>query len=250
MSRRVLNRRRFFQSSAAGSVVMGVSVTRGAGNLQISAADGEGIEALLQRPPLDCRPMTRWWWYGGGVTEAGVNRDLMQMREAGIGGVEIQPVYPLSADDPGQGIINVPFFSDRWYELLAYAVSRGRSLGLRVELTLGSGWPFGGPFIPLGQAARRIRFLTTEFEGPGRFRWNPAQGLGEGERVARVNGRPADQPVHEPAPLVLETADLGSLREDGVPLDAGRWRFYAAIDAPTYMPVSYTHLTLPTKRIV
>jgi hypothetical protein len=43
-------------------------------------------------------------------------------------------------DDPGRGIINVRFFSDRPYDLFSHAVERGHELGLRVERTLGSGW--------------------------------------------------------------------------------------------------------------
>jgi len=181
--------------------------------------------------------MTRWWWYGGAVEEAEISRELESMRDAGIGGAEIQPVYPVAADDPAQGIINVPFFSARWYDLLGYAVKRGHELGLRVELTLGSGWPFGGPFIELGEAARRIRVLTREITGPGTLIWDLAQGLGEGERLERVTGRRLDRPEREAASILLAGNDLMKLAGSGLPVGPGQWRFYAAVNSPTYMQV-------------
>src|SRR5688500_7888004 len=62
----------------------------------------EDLAVLNQRcetPPDDSRPMMRWWWFGPSVTEARLARELALMKEAGIGGVEIQPVYPLALDD-------------------------------------------------------------------------------------------------------------------------------------------------------
>ena len=191
----------------------------------------------LSEPPLDCRPKTRWWWYGGAVTRGEIARELESMRDAGIGGAEIQPVYPVAIDDPDRGILNIPFFSARWYDLLAFTVEQGNRLGLEVDLTLGSGWPFGGPFVQLDQAARRIRFLTREFHGPARIQWNPAAELGEGERVATVSGRSLVQSADEPASRILSQAEIKQLGSEGLTVGAGRWRFYAAIDAPTYMQV-------------
>ena len=41
--------------------------------------------------------MMRWWWFGPSVTKAELERELKTMRDGGIGGVEVQPVYPLLA---------------------------------------------------------------------------------------------------------------------------------------------------------
>ena len=192
---------------------------------------------LLNDPPLDCRPKTRWWWYGGAVTEAEIARELEIMRDAGIGGAEIQPVYPVAIDDPRNEVVNVPFFAARWYDLLASAIRTGHELGLRIDLTLGSGWPFGGPFVQLDQAARRIRFSIREFDGPARVVWNPQQEFGEGERIVSVSARRIDRQTDEPASRVLSGEEVQRLDTEGLEIGSGRWRFYAAIDAPTYMQV-------------
>ena len=115
------------------------------------------LKQQFETPPDDSRPMMRWWWFGPSVTNAQLARELTAMKEAGIGGVEIQPVYPLALDDAAKGIKNLPFLSDEFLGALRFASKTARDLGLRVDLTLGSGWPFGGPQVSIADAAGRLR---------------------------------------------------------------------------------------------
>ena len=108
-------------------------------------------------PPDDSRIMMRWWWFGPAVTKPELQRELEQIKTAGIGGVEIATLYPLDLDDPSTGFRNLPFLSDEHIEALRFAVDQARRLGLRIDITLGSGWPFGGPHIPVTQAAGELR---------------------------------------------------------------------------------------------
>jgi hypothetical protein len=41
----------------------------------------------------ESRPWTRWWWLGSAVDKTNLTRQLTQFRDAGIGGVEICPIY-------------------------------------------------------------------------------------------------------------------------------------------------------------
>jgi hypothetical protein len=43
--------------------------------------------------PNTAKPWTRWWWPGSAVDEAGLTRQLEQFAAAGLGGVEITPIY-------------------------------------------------------------------------------------------------------------------------------------------------------------
>ena len=45
----------------------------------------------------------RWWSFGPAVDNAELERELQAMKQAGIGGVEVQPVYPLALDNPTAG---------------------------------------------------------------------------------------------------------------------------------------------------
>jgi len=112
-------------------------------------------------PPDDARIMMRWWWFGPAVTNNEIKRELEQMKAAGIGGIEIATLYPLALDDPQTSFHNSPFLSDEHIDALRYAASEARRLGVRVDITLGSGWPFGGPHIPITQAAGALRIETV-----------------------------------------------------------------------------------------
>src|SRR5579863_3485901 len=108
-------------------------------------------------PPDNARIMMRWWWFGPAVEKQELKRELNVMRAAGIGGVEIQPVYPLELDDPATGFHNAPYLSDEFLGNIRFASETAKELGLRVDITLGSGWPYGGPHTPVTEAAGRLR---------------------------------------------------------------------------------------------
>ena len=122
------------------------------------------LQRQFQNPPADTRIMMRWWWFGPAVTKAGIERELRQMKDAGVGGVEIQPVYPLALDDESTGLKNLRFLSPEFLDALQFANQKARELGLRVDLTVGSGWPYGGPTVPITQAASRLRVERVKFQ--------------------------------------------------------------------------------------
>ena len=143
------------------------------------ANDMAGLRRAFADPPADSRIMMRWWWFGAAVQKPELERELRVMKEGGIGGVEIQPVYPLVLDDPARGLVNLPYLSDGFLDALRFANNKARELGLRVDVTLGSGWPYGGPHTPVELAAAKLRYVR----GPA------PDHLAEGEKlVATVDG--------------------------------------------------------------
>jgi hypothetical protein len=125
-----------------------------------SAADPASITELRRgflQPPANCRIMVRWWWFGPAVTKPELARELEEMRQGGIGGFEVQPVYPLALDNPSTPLRNLPYLSPEFLDDLRFTAEKARELRLRFDLTLGSGWPFGGPHIPLSESAGRLR---------------------------------------------------------------------------------------------
>ncbi|WP_232547264.1 glycosyl hydrolase [Propioniciclava soli] len=116
--------------------------------------ESPGLAALragFADPPRAAAPMMRWWWFGPDITTEGVERDLTAMAEAGLGGAEIAFVYPMRVLEE-----EAPFLSPRFLAALDHAVRFGAALGLRMDLTLGSGWSFGGPHITDDLAARTL----------------------------------------------------------------------------------------------
>ena len=70
--------------------------------------------------------MMRWWWFGPAVTKPEIQRELEQMKAAGIGGVEIATLYPLALDDLQAGFRNLPYLSDEYIDALRFAASEAR----------------------------------------------------------------------------------------------------------------------------
>src|ERR1700726_4263307 len=71
-----------------------------------------GLREAFVRPPEDAKIMVRWWWFGPAVTDNELEREMRLMKAGGIGGFEVQPVYPLALDDPSHGFENHPYLSD------------------------------------------------------------------------------------------------------------------------------------------
>src|SRR5277367_5721677 len=117
------------------------------------------LQQAFAHPPDAAKPMVRWWWFGIAVDKPEILRELQQMKADGIGGVELAFEYPQVADDPAKGLVNQPFLSPSMLDSVTYAQSEARKLGLRVDVTLGSGWPYGGRATPLAEAAGKLRVV-------------------------------------------------------------------------------------------
>jgi hypothetical protein len=132
-----------------------------------SAKTGSDSLTALRRgfasPPDDARPMMRWWWFGPAAEPGELARELRTMKAGGIGGVEIQPVYPLALDDPQSGFRNAKFLSPEFLKMVGSASNTGHELGMRVSITLGSGWPYGGAWVPVTESAGRLRLVVLPF---------------------------------------------------------------------------------------
>ena len=128
------------------------------------------VAARVASPPPDARPLVRWWWFGPAVVPAQLEREIAAMKAGGFGGFEIQPVYPMELDDAARGIRNLPYLSTEFLDAVSFANRQGRAQGLRVDITLGSGWPFGGPHVKVQHAAARLRMASIEVPaGSGSF---------------------------------------------------------------------------------
>lgn len=97
------------------------------------------------------KPWTRWWWPGSGVDRASLTRQLEQFAAAGLGGVEITPIY--GARGAESRYLN--FLSPEWVAMLEHVGHEGRRLGLGVDMATGTGWPFGGPWIDAANGSQK-----------------------------------------------------------------------------------------------
>ena len=120
------------------------------------------IRRSFAAPPDESRPMVRWWWFGPSVTREEIEAEMRRMKEGGFGGFELAVVYPMALDDPASGLVNERYLSPAFLDKVSFAAGKARELGLRVDVTLGSGWSYGGPYITPDLAAARIRSERRE----------------------------------------------------------------------------------------
>lgn len=106
------------------------------------------------------KPWTYWWWMGSTVTEKDITWQLENFAKAGLGGVHIIPIYGV------KGFENqaVSYLSPRWMEVLGHTVREGKRLGLGVDMTTGTGWPFGGPNVSTEFAAKKWQYANGKLE--------------------------------------------------------------------------------------
>jgi len=143
------------------------------------------LHQSFQSPPAGARPMVRWWWFGLAVQKPEILRELQQMKADGIGGAELAFEYPQVLDDPAKGLKNLPFLSPEFLDDVRYAQTEGRKLGLRIDVTLGSGWPYGGPATTLDQAAGHLRVVEVPL--PSNATSITAPKLEEGDSIVSIS---------------------------------------------------------------
>ena len=81
----------------------------------------------------------------------------------GIGAVEITPIYGVQGNEAR----NIAYLSDEWMEMLREVQALGEQTGIEIDMATGTGWPFGGPWVPLEESACKVLFADTAFYGKG-----------------------------------------------------------------------------------
>ncbi len=114
----------------------------------------------------EMRPWTRWWWHGSAVHKADLSANLDLYRRAGLGGVEVTPIYGVK----GAESQNIAYLSPRWVEMLEHTLAESRRLGLGVDIANGTGWPFGGPSVGEEDATKYVARKTYSLGGGERLR--------------------------------------------------------------------------------
>lgn len=164
----------------------------------------------FRNPPDSGRMTVYWIWIGPAADKESVDRDLREMKAAGIGGAVLLPIYPLSTDDPSRGVRNLRYLSPEFLDLLRYTASRARELGLTLDVTVGTGWPYGGPSVTYQDAARKISVREAAIEtSAGRLRISD---FGDGEQLEAVFLRKGDSfreiPLATPGRAIDLPADV------------------------------------------
>lgn len=99
------------------------------------------------------KPWTRWWWMGSAVDTRNLRIQLTKYADAGVGGVEIVPIYGAKGYESSY----ISYLSPKWMQMLDSTVSIAGKLGMGVDMTIGTGWPIGGPQVTTTDAASKLQ---------------------------------------------------------------------------------------------
>lgn len=114
-------------------------------------------------PPDDARPRVWWHWMDGNITKDGIRKDLLWMKEAGIGGFH--------HFDAGMSIPQVVekrliYMDEGWKDAFGYATALADSLGFEMAIASAPGWSnTGGPWVSAEDAMKKLCWSETLVEG-------------------------------------------------------------------------------------
>jgi len=135
--------------------------------LASAACSAPAADDDLAWPPLTAqtRPWAWWWWHGSAVDETNIAHELGRFHDAGLGGVQIIPIYGTQ----GAEARDIAYLSPRWLQLMGGTVDEARRLGLGVDMALGSGWCFGGPTVSEPDANASVVVKTWDVAAGGKI---------------------------------------------------------------------------------
>ena len=114
----------------------------------VASADclpAQAVDDALAWPPItaQAQPWAWWWWHGSAVDETNIAHELQRFHDAGLGGVQITTIYGVKGGEAR----DIPYLTPPWLAMMGYTVDEAKRLGIGVDMSLGSGWCFGGPTV-------------------------------------------------------------------------------------------------------
>ncbi len=133
---------------------------------QKADADLTALKAGFKNPPIQARPKVYWWWLNGYVDKVRLKEELLAIKNAGLGGVDIFEIGLPPASDPN-GIIPAgpAYMGDESLDVIEMAIKEAGKLDLEVGLNLASSWNAGGSWVKPKYAAKTLYFSKTPVSG-------------------------------------------------------------------------------------
>jgi len=162
-----ISRRKFIEIGTITSISSPFLISSCSGN-HIHSDQGNTLFEQFQNPPMSARPFVRWWWNGDKLTDKEILRELDLLKEAGIGGVEINPIRFPDGSDP-VGYKSLEWLSPEWLNMLKITLDGAHERGIICDIIVGSGWPFGGEFLEKDEQTQLLTFETIDLQGPDTY---------------------------------------------------------------------------------
>jgi hypothetical protein len=107
------------------------------------------------------RPWSRWWWMGSIVSEHDLTVEMEKYAKAGLGGLEITPIYGIK----GYEDRFIDYLTPQWMEMLEHTLKEAKRFDMGIDMATGNGWPFGGPWVGADIACKNMVHKTYTLQG-------------------------------------------------------------------------------------
>ena len=203
------------------------------------------LYSQFQNPDSRYRPFVRWWWNGDRVKAEELVRELHILKDAGIGGVEINPIsFPAGKDTLDAKALK--WLSDEWIDMLKVVFDEAEKIGITCDLIIGSGWPFGAESLPRNERAEVMLTYALPVPSGERLEMSTFHIFKEIDPgVTIVNARRTPELVSiylvpDPIGGLDEAIDLSGKVKDGVltvDVPEGKWQLYAMVKFDSFASV-------------
>ncbi len=102
---------------------------------------------------------------GSAAKERDMKQYLAALHQAGIGGALVIPIYGVRGEEKNY----LSFLSPQWMNMLDFTTRLADSLDINIDMTTGTGWPFGGSHITPEDAALKIEMKKYALKKGERF---------------------------------------------------------------------------------
>ena len=160
--------------------------------LRLGSTENQNIEHCWVKdkwinPEQKFFPTVRWWWPGNAVNKMQIEKELRAFKKAKFSSVELQtltiglPEKHLKKNE--EQIFSVG--EREYFENIKHMFSVAKDLDINIDLTLGSGWSSGGPFIKDFPEKQLIK-SEVEIMGPAKIKIKPPD-ISEPAYVKKTN---------------------------------------------------------------
>ena len=104
----------------------------------------------------ETKPWSRWWWLGSIVTEDGLRTEMKKYADAGLGGLEITPIYGVRGEEDQF----IQYLSPKWVDRFEFVLTEAKRLGMQIDMNHGTGWPMGGPWVTPDDTCKYLAHQT------------------------------------------------------------------------------------------
>lgn len=126
-------------------------------------AEISSLKNGFDNPPNEARARVWWHWMNGNITKDGIKKDLVWMKNIGLGGIQH---FDASLSTPTIVEKRLIYMDEGWKDAFAYAVKTADSLGLEMAVASAPGWSStGGPWVSPQDAMKKLVWRIMIIDG-------------------------------------------------------------------------------------